>query len=317
MVAFYRNRGQLAQFLDQSSVQGGVDYHLHSTFSDGSKTPCEVVANVIENGLRAFALTDHDTMAGVGEVVDVLDRMCSPDRKQNDGELDGDLNDSPPLFIPGVEFSVMLDDREIHVLGYFSEPNPPSIAAFMEDQAKNRDRRNKAMIEKLQSFGYDIREDDLFQYGGDGTLPGRVHVALWLVDRGAFRSVTSAFKELLGVGKPAFVKKSRLSVEEACDEIDRAGGLSVIAHPQQYGWTDNPSHSSTLTALRERLKRLMDFGISGVECFHGKASPEEQRLLAKVATELGLIRTAGSDCHGRTDHHAPMYDSQTSFAHLI
>ena len=306
---FHHSRERLAEFLDTSSIQGGVDFHLHSTFSDGAQTPSEVVADVVKNGLKAFALIDHDTMEGIGEVVEALNRLS---RSNQDKEREESL-----LFVPGVEFSVMQDDCEIHVLGYFTEYDPPGISAYIEEQAKSRERRNLAMLEKLRSLGYDICFDDLKRHGGARTLPGRVHMALWLVKHGHFRSVTHAFQELLGVGKPAFVPRMRRPISEAFCEIKRAGGLSVIAHPQQYGWMDHPERPSTRESLRKRIAQLAQDGLNGVECFHGKATPEEQRLLADITTELGLIRTAGSDCHGRTDHHAPMYDRSTSFTHLI
>ncbi len=307
---FHQSRDLLATFLDSSSIQGGVDFHLHSTYSDGAKTPSEIVANVVENGLEAFALTDHDTMAGTGEIVDVLSRFHVSDQGES-------AKDVPPIFVPGIEFSVMLDESEIHVLGYFTEHDPPGLSAYIKDQAKSRERRNHAMLAKLRSFGYDITIEDLMRFGEEHTLPGRVHMALWLVDHGHFRSVTHAFQELLGVGKPAFVPRARRTVRETCREIARAGGISVIAHPQLYGWTMNPALPSTREKLYGRIVQLVDEGLNGIECFHGKATPEEQRLLADVASELGLIRTAGSDCHGRADHHAPMYDRHTSFSHLI
>ncbi len=310
---FFQNSDLLAEFLDTSSIQGSVDFHLHSTFSDGANTPSEIVENVIENGLKAFSLTDHDTMSGIGEVVEALKRLARSDQCEGHEGRFG----RPPVFVPGVEFSVMQDDCEIHVLGYFTEYDPPGLSAYIEEQAKSRERRNLAMLEKLRSLGYDVRLDDLMRHGEEYTLPGRVHMALWLVKNGHFRSVTHAFQELLGVGKPAFVPRTRRSVSETFHEIKRAGGLSVIAHPQLYGWTDNPELLSTRETLRERFVQLAQDGLNGIECFHGKATPEEQRLLTEVATELGLIRTAGSDCHGRTDHHAPMYDCSTSFAHLI
>jgi len=310
---FHQNLDLLAKFLDTSSVRGGVDFHLHSTFSDGAKTPYEIVENVIENGLKAFALTDHDTMAGIEEVVDVMRCLSLSTTGENNEEPFNCL----PVFVPGIEFSVMQDDSEIHILGYFTEYDPPGLSAYIEDQAKSRERRNMAMLEKLRSLGYDVRLDNLLCYGDEHTLPGRVHMALWLVEHGFCRSVTHAFEELLGVGKPAFVPRTRRSIRETCREIARAGGLSVIAHPQQYGWTKNPESPSTREKLCERIAQLVEEGLNGIECFHGMATPQEQRLLADVALELGLIRTAGSDCHGRPDHHAPMYDRHTSFAHLI
>lgn len=307
------DRDRLAAFLDTTSVRGGVDYHIHSTYSDGALTPGELVAHVIENDLSAFALTDHDTMAGVGEVLGILGSGPSSAR----GEGADGTGGSSPLFVPGVEISVMLDNREIHVLGYFTEPDPGGIADYFADQAKNRERRNLAMIEKLRTLGYDISMDDLMLYGKEKTLPGRVHMALWLVDHGVCRSVSGAFQQLLGEGKPAFVHRTRRSIEEAFHEIDRAGGLSVIAHPQQYGWTGNPDDPSAFKKLYSRFEYLAKLGLRGIECFHGKAGPEEMRLLAGVASELGLIRTAGSDFHGRSDHHAPMYDGKTSFSPFV
>jgi predicted metal-dependent phosphoesterase TrpH len=312
-VICHRNRDLLADFLDTSSIMGGVDFHLHSTYSDGAETPFEVVATVVENGLKAFALTDHDTMAGTGEIVEALTQLG----QSSQCEEHGNSTDNLPLFVPGIEFSVMQDDCEIHILGYFTEYDPPGLSVYIEEQAKSRERRNHAMLEKLRSLGYDIRLDDLMHYGEEHTLPGRVHMALWLVEHGFFRSVNHAFQELLGVGKPAFIPRTRRSVGETCREIARAGGLSVIAHPHLYGWTDNPELSSTREKLRERIVQLAEEGLTGIECFHGKATPEEQRLLADIASEFGMIRTAGSDCHGRTDHHAPMYDRYTSFTHLI
>lgn len=307
------DRDRLADFLDASSIRGGVDFHLHSTYSDGADSPFEVVANVVENGLKAFALTDHDTMAGTGEIVEALKSIAPLSRCENHAFP----SDCLPLFVPGIEFSVMQDDCEIHILGYFTEYDPPGLSAYMEDQARSRERRNLAMLEKLRSLGYEIRMDDLMRHGEDHTLPGRVHMALWLVEQGYCRSVTHAFQELLGVGKPAFVPRNRRSVSETFCAIERAGGLSVIAHPQLYGWADNPELPSTREKLRERFMQLAEAGVNGIECFHGKATTEQQRLLADIASELGLIRTAGSDCHGRADHHAPMYDHRTSFMHLI
>ncbi len=309
----HRDRDLLADFLDTSSIMGGVDFHLHSTYSDGAETPFEVVANVVKNGLKAFALTDHDTMAGTGEIVESLKQLG----RLSQCEDRGSSVNYPPLFVPGIEFSVMQDDCEIHILGYFTEYDPPGLSAYIEEQAKSRERRNHAMLEKLRSLGYDIRLDDLMHYGEENTRPGRVHMALWLVEHGFCRSVTHAFQELLGDGKPAFIPRTRRSVRETCREIARAGGLSVIAHPHLYGWTDNPGSPSTRKKLRERIVQLAEEGLTGIECFHGKATPEEQRLLADIASEFGMIRTAGSDCHGRTDHHAPMYDRHTSFTHLI
>ena len=126
----------------------------------------------LKNGLKAFALTDHDTMAGTGEIVESLKQLG----RLSQCEDRGSSVNYPPLFVPGIEFREMQDDCEIHILGYFTEYDPPGLSAYIEEQAKSRERRNHAMLEKLRSLGYDIRLDDLMHYARE-MLPGRSHGA--------------------------------------------------------------------------------------------------------------------------------------------
>lgn len=283
----------LASFLHRESLAGGVDFHLHSSFSDGVQTPGQLVREAIEKKLRAFSLTDHDSMAGIPAV-----------REAMEGQPDPAL----PHFVPGVECSARFEGQEIHVLGYFTQDCPPAMAAFLAVAVEERARRNQAMIERLQALGYGIRPEDLVREEEGYEVSGRVHLALWLVRNAGFLSISQAFRELLGEGKPAYVPRQRRSAEEIVSVIEASGGVAVLAHPQQYGWCSGQDAGAILKSLRRRFLILRDAGLAGIECFHGQATPEESEWMRRTADELGMICTAGSDSHGRDDHHAPMYE---------
>lgn len=294
MLRIPQSHNELAQLIDRLTMGGGVDLHLHSSCSDGAKTPKEVGRSAVEHGLRAFALTDHDTMAGV---VEAKNASCED-----------------VLFIPGIECSAVDRGTEVHILGYFSRLYVSEVEAYLEERRCDRRDRNRQMIEKLRALGYPIDEDALAAYAGKGNASiGRVHMALWLVDHGGFLSVPEAFLALLSEGKPAYVSRPRHSIREVADVINKAHGVAILAHPAQYGWCRLPNDPDTRSRLMERLIRYKKSGIDGVECFHGEASEDERRLLFDVTTELGLIRAAGSDDHGRIDTHAPMYFGTTTF----
>lgn len=284
----------LSLFLDEASKKGGVDFHLHSCFSDGAQTVDELVNTVKENRLRAFSLTDHDNIDGIPYVREALSRL----------NAENEIH-----FIPGVEMSARFEGREVHLLGYFTEDQPPVLKRYLAHQVRERQQRNEAMIRRLNELGYDIRYEDLSHYGGEKTLPGRVHMALWLVEHGAFSSITVAFQKLLGEGRPAFVYRERHSANEVIDVIQASNGISVLAHPHEYGWCDleHLPKEDVEQTLMARFLTLKKAGIHGIECDHGSASPQERALMRKLCEKLSLICTAGSDSHGRDDQHAPMY----------
>lgn len=287
-----RPEGDLALYLADAVRQGGVDFHLHSLYSDGAQTAEELVDQVLAHGLWAFALTDHDSMEGIPAV-----RRALAHRPQA-----RDL-----VFIPGVECSASFEGREVHILGYFPLDRPPLIRAYLKEEARDRRRRNEAMLAKLRALGYPIQATDLLAYGQEGTLPGRVHMALWLVDHAGMASVEVAFRELLDEGRPAFVYRERRQVCDLAQVIRQSGGVAVLAHPQQYGWCQDPASEETRSALARRFAAFKEAGLQGVECYHGEASQAESSLMAGLAESSGLICTAGSDSHGRPDGHASMY----------
>lgn len=286
----------LLHYLHDATCRGGVDFHLHSNYSDGAQTPLELVRQVMANRLRAFALTDHDSMAGIPAVRAVL------------GSLEAQVR-----FIPGVECSARFQGQEVHVLGYFTQDQPPAMLDYLKEAVLERRERNRKMIDRLKALGYAIRDEDLTEPDGGDKVHGRVHMALWLVRHAGFPTVGHAFAELLNEGRPAYVPRERKKVREVAAVIRKAGGVAVLAHPQQYGWCACPPDPEADRMLRHRFSLIRDRGVQGIECFHGGASAEQSAMMQAVASGLGMICTAGSDSHGREGLHAAMYSLESAF----
>jgi 3',5'-nucleoside bisphosphate phosphatase len=244
-----------------------VDLHTHSTASDGSRTPGEVVVAARAAGLAAFALTDHDTIAGL------------PDARAA-GAQQG------VRVISGVELSAVEGDIETHILGlHLSE------LADLEHELialrEMRMTRAARMVERLNALGIAVTFEAVLAQAAGGAL-GRPHVARALIAGGFATDFREAFERYLGNGKPAFVAKDKLPLAEAIGLIHKAGGLAVLAHPGQL-------------ATRERLATLAALGLDGVEVLHPSHSWDESQRLDALAAELELVRSGGSDWHGAPD----------------
>ncbi|NLA95487.1 MAG: PHP domain-containing protein, partial [Clostridiaceae bacterium] len=269
---------------------------LHSHYSDGAQSPRDLVLEVMANRLKAFALTDHDSMAGIPALRSALNELGAGAR-----------------FVPGVECSARFEEQEIHILGYFTEDQPPAMLDYLKKVVLERQERNLKMIKRLNQLGYAIRAGDLAEADGEKRIHGRVHMALWLVEHAGFPSIADAFGELLNEGRPAFIPRKRRKVEEVATVIRKAGGVAVLAHPQQYGWCALPSDPDAGRLLHHRFCSIRDQGVQGIECFHGQATPQESRMIRAAASGLDMICTAGSDSHGREDQHASMYRLESVF----
>ena len=240
-----------------------VDLHTHTCFSDGSDTPEALLEKAKALGLRAVAITDHDSTEGL--------RAAPP----------------PGLeLIAGTELNVSAEGREIHVLGYFFDPEKLGIRARME---KDRDERNRRILDLLRRDGVDIPMEELREKKPVGNL-GRPQIADALVSRGLFPDRSAAFRAWLAEGRPYYVPRSYISPEEAAELIRRAGGKAVLAHPMQYGLSD--------TALRDLVRRCREAGFSGLETRYTGYDRETQERLYRLAKEYGLCVTGGSDYHG-------------------
>jgi len=244
-----------------------IDLHLHTTASDGTDAPSDVVRIAFERGFSAIAITDHDSMSGVEEAVRA-------------GAALG------VRVIPGVEISAC-GEREVHVLGY-GMTSSETLEAHLTRMREQRSERMRQMVYRLNRIGVGITLKQATR-GATGAV-GRSHLARALVYRGDARDVRDAFNRYLAPGRPAFVPREKLSVEEAIDMIREAGGISVIAHPGQErieGYWN-----------RTRLQPLIRAGLAGLECFHPAHNTQQCMELVDICRQLGLLVTGGSDYHG-------------------
>ena len=244
-----------------------VDLHAHSTASDGSRAPADVVAAARAAGLAAIALTDHDTMAGVSEAIQA-------------GQALG------VRVVPGVELSAMEGEREVHVLGLHIEHVEP-IEDTLTVLRDRRVIRAQEMVQKLNELGIPVTFDAVLAQAGTGAI-GRPHLARVLINEGWARDSRDAFDRYLGAGKPAFVPKHRLTVGDAIDLIHTGGGLAVLAHPGSEG-------------RRDAVQRYVALGLDGLEVRHPGHNSEDTARLGALVEFFGLVPSGGSDWHGASD----------------
>jgi 3',5'-nucleoside bisphosphate phosphatase len=244
-----------------------VDLHMHSTASDGSVAPADVVAAAHRAGLSAIALTDHDTVDGIIEA-------------QAAGAALG------VRVVAGVELSAVDNGVEIHILGLHLT-HPEHIAAALIELKEARRDRAKITVEKLNSLGIPVTLEAVFAAAGDGAV-GRPHVAKALVAGGWARDFRDAFDKWLGNGRPACIEKRTVTFEEAARLIHDAGGLAVYAHPGG-------------DASRADLEALAALGLDSVEVRHPSHTVDEVVRLAALTDELGLVPSGGSDWHGAAE----------------
>ena len=240
-----------------------IDLHIHTDYSDGTHSPAEVVEMAKAASLRAIAITDHDTMEGWDSL----------------GPVEG------IEVIPGIERKAEWEGKEIHVLGYGTKWD---ILRRQEGIIEARERRNAAVVKLLQDDGVAITLEELSRMKR-GVI-GRPHIAQLLVDKGYFPTVRSAFDEWLGEGKKYYVPLARQSVPEVAAELRAAGGIVVLAHPQEYDLSDHD--------LRRLLKLCRESGFGGMEVYYSGYSDEYIHYLLSLAAESGLLPTGGSDYHG-------------------
>ncbi len=254
---------------------GSVDLHLHTRYSDGRYGPHELVAAAADRGLVAIAVTDHDTTAGVApcQVAGVEHRL---------------------EVVAGVEITCRVDDREIHLLGYFFDNGWQSseLQKVLAHARQVRRDRVDGFIERLNNLGIEITRDDVEACAGEqaGTL-ARPHIARALVRRKIVRSTDEAFSRFLRRGGPAFVERYRMPVADAIGHVRRAGGVAVLAHPG-------------LNRVDSRIREMVDQGLAGLEVWHSKHGPAQVTRYRELTEQLGLVATGGSDCHGPVDGRA-------------
>src|SRR5690242_1007644 len=262
-------------------TNGFVDLHCHSTASDGTYAPADVVRLARERNLSALALTDHDTVGGIEEAAAEAARLG----------ID---------FLPGIEISAEYPHPgTMHVLGYGVDPTRPALRDMTRQLLEGRDNRNPKIIAKLQELGVGITMEDVEREAktaeaaaeGKRKPVGRPHIAAILLRKGYVSSMKQAFDKYLAPGGLAYFDKERLTRDQAIVRIRESGGLPVLAHPVQLRTSDD-------VELERVVKGLVDLGLAGLEVIHSDHDAALVEKYAALADRCGLLKTGGSDFHG-------------------
>jgi len=247
-----------------------ADLHCHTTFSDGSFTPEELIVHAKTIGLSALSITDHDTVEAYGVAKEVA---------KKEGLLLG----------TGVEFSSYDDEISVHILGYDIDLDDPGLAALCSRHLSRRLERNSKILENLKKQKMPLSEEILEK----GHIIGRVHIATEMIKKGYVQTHKEAFQRFLGEGKVCYVPGPRISVEETISVIQGAKGKAFLAHPHLLG-------------EGKVLRKLLEKPFDGLECYYCRSTYDQQRRILKLAKERNLLISGGSDFHGVFRKEAPL-----------
>ncbi len=248
-----------------------IDLHSHSTASDGSFSPTELVKLAKEMGLKALALTDHDTVEGLEEFI------------KAGKELDLET-------VPGTELSAYFEKGTLHILGYFIDFHSQKLKDRLKKLQEARAERNPKIVKKLQALGIPITYEEVVAISGGGQI-GRPHFAKLLLQKGIVKTFDEAFERFLKKGAPAYVEKDKIFPRECLEIILDAGGVPVLAHPFTLHLEND--------ALEAFVKQLKDWGLRGIEVYYTEHTPEQTAFYLKLAEKYELCVTGGSDFHGK------------------
>jgi hypothetical protein len=254
----------------------GIDLHIHSTASDGSFTPAEIIDHAQKLNLAAIAITDHDSIDGSREAL----RIGIP---PSFNFLTGvEISAAHPPFFPG--------SGSFHILGYDIHLDNRDLNQALSKLQDARRNRNPSILKRLNKLGFQISLDEVNQEVGEGQL-GRPHIAYAMVKKGFVTSIDEAFDKYLGTRGPAYVDKYRIECEQAIQIIRAAGGVPVLAHPALL----DIENDQKLDAL---LQNLVKIGLAGIEVYYPEHSPQQIGQYTELARKYGLLMTGGTDFHG-------------------
>lgn len=251
-----------------------IDLHTHSTCSDGSMTPRELVRHAAESGLAAIALTDHDTVSGVAQAVKA-------------GEEYG------VEVVPAIEFSVK-SKTETHILGYFIDINSPDLNVILDEIIEKRIERNVMTAKLLKDLGFDVSVEEAAALAPGGII-GRAHFARVMMNKGYVDSVKEAFDKYLSSGKPAYFGNQKLEAKTAIEAIHAAGGVAFLAHPHLIKISDDE--------LEKYLQELQSYGLDGLEGYYTDYDEAMQNKFQSMAKKHGLAISGGTDFHAAMKPH--------------
>jgi hypothetical protein len=248
----------------------GVDLHTHTTASDGTLEPAELVALAKEQGLEALAVTDHDTVAGL------------PEAMAKGRELDLEV-------VPGCELSAKTPEGELHILGLWLPERPQTLIQTMDELMRYRHDRNHIIIGMLQDLGLDVDYAQVQEIAGEGSV-GRPHIARLLLDKGYVNSVQDAFDRYLGANGKAYAPKKILSPRDAVTLLKEEQATVILAHPKLLG--------KSMDEIESLVMEMKPWGLDGLEAYYSEQSPSETRGLLNIAERHELAVSGGSDFHG-------------------
>jgi predicted metal-dependent phosphoesterase TrpH len=252
-----------------------ADLHCHTTCSDGTATPTEIVELAIKAGLQGLSITDHDTIEAYKEIF--------PLAQEKSLEI-----------IPGVEFSASLNQKNVHILAYAFSLKSPIISDFCKRHHERRLKRNQLILDQLTSQGMPLTLEEVYPEALNSQKSlGRPHIALAMVKKGYTPTIERAFQEYIGEGKSCYVSGQSFSVEETIEIIHQANGLAVIAHPH-------------LIENIQTVKTLLDLNFDGIEGYYGRFPRGKEERWIKIGNHRKWIVTGGSDFHGTIKPNLPL-----------
>lgn len=249
-----------------------IDLHTHTTESDGSFTPEELIMEAKRVGLSAIAITDHDSISGL--------KKAAPLANEHNIEL-----------IPGVELSTDYNGKEVHVVGLYIDPENENFLANIKEFKENRDNRNAIIVENLQKEGFSITMEELKAENPDCVIT-RANIARFLYEHGMIPTIQTAFEKYIGDHCKCYVNRFKITPMDGVRLIKEAGGIAILAHPLLYHMSD-----ATLQKLIDEMKNA---GLDGIEAVYCTYTPSEERQMKKLAEENDLLISGGSDFHGTT-----------------
>lgn len=247
-----------------------IDLHSHSTCSDGTLSPAEIVRQAHDRGLAAISITDHDSIDGVSEGLEEATRLGIE-------------------FVSGCELSVYEGKQQVHILGYFIDTQNVFLQKQLQELQQLRDGRNDKMLDALKNIGLPIPQQQILAIASS-RLVTRAHIAKAMVRMGYCRSVREAFARYIGYGRPAFVPHESMSAQACISMLLEAGGIPVLAHPYAY--------ELQADQIEELLKTLANYGLMGLECYYYNHSRASTKRALKWTQKYRLLATGGSDFHG-------------------
>ncbi|MEO0087784.1 MAG: PHP domain-containing protein [candidate division WOR-3 bacterium] len=259
------------------------DLHIHTIFSDGVYSPEEVVRKAKELGFSAIGIADHDAVTGIGKAI-------------KEGEKLG------IEVIPACEFSCLMEDKDVHILGYLLDYQNPSLESFLKKVQDKRIERAEKIIGNLSKQGIKIKLERVLEIAKNGSV-GRPHIAQALLEEGYVSTIEEAFMKFIGYHSPAYVPKMEISPEEALKIIRDFKGIPVLAHPVSYDF-------------EKIIFPLIKLGILGIEVYHPDHTEYHINYFSEIAKKYNLLITGGSDCHGGRKGKLFMGEIKLPYFHL-